>query len=511
MNQRERMIALIVGSALIVGLGLFAYMRISNSFEARQKQIKTLLKERSDRQKQIAVARKAQQRMKVYEEMALPANREFAASVYQSQLLSRIEDAGMVNVKITPSSGGSDRVAAFKQLTYTINCQGNLEQLVTLLHRFYSRNVLHRLRQLRVQPVANTKNLNLFVIVDGLSLATASNETQLTTTKSLRLEHGSLENYLKVISERNLFAPANHAPKIASIGTQRGTLDKSLSFTLKASDPDASDEVQFRLAEDVDLPGATIDPKSGAFQWTPKEKGDFEVTFIAYDNGVPARSDKQVVKISVSDPPPPPPDPPKPPPRLEFDHAKYTKLTAVIEERASERAGGKQRLQAWLLIQPSGETLRVYRGDSFTVGSLTATVSSIDARSISLDRDGKRRVVSLGQALTDATEKALPPPVVPADQAASGDPVAPADPDKPASEKTDASPAAAKDETAAKDGPEKSKPDESKAGDGKAQVEKPQEAKQGEKQPGDGKSPDSKPGNKPDGEKPDGEKPQCSA
>jgi len=496
MNQRERMIALIVGLAFVVGLGLFGYTRISSAFETRQKQIKTLLKERSDRQKQIAVARKAQQRMKVYEEMALPANREFAASVYQSQLLSRIEDAGMVNVKITPSSGGSDRVAAFKQLTYTINCQGTLEQLVTLLHRFYSRNVLHRLRQLRVQPVANTKNLNLFVIVDGLSLATASNETQLTKTKSLRLEHGSLENYQKVISERNLFAPANHAPKIASIGTQRATLDKSMSFTLKASDPDASDVVQFRLAEDVNLPGATIDPKSGAFQWTPKEKGDFEVTFIAYDNGVPARTDKQVVKISVSDPPPPPPDPPKPPPRIEFDHAKYTKLTAVIEERASERAGGKQRLQAWLLIQPTGETLRVYRGDSFTVGSLTATVSSIDARSISLDRDGKRRVVSLGQALTDATEKALPPPVAPADE------TAPADPEKPAAEKTDAAATAATEES------QKPKTDESKSGEGKTQDGKPEEGKSEEGKPGENPSGESKSGDGKSGDgKTDGDKP----
>ena len=43
MNQRERMIALIVGLAFVVGLGLFGYTRISSAFETRQKQIKTLL------------------------------------------------------------------------------------------------------------------------------------------------------------------------------------------------------------------------------------------------------------------------------------------------------------------------------------------------------------------------------------------------------------------------------------------------------------------------------------
>src|SRR5262249_13729956 len=50
-------------------------------------------------------------------------------------------------------------------------------------------------------------------------------------------------------------------------------------------------------------PGMTLDPNTGAFQWTPGElqDGTYPVTFAVSDNGAPARFDTQTVTLTVSE------------------------------------------------------------------------------------------------------------------------------------------------------------------------------------------------------------------
>ena len=151
------------------------------------------------------------------------------------------------------------------------------------------------------------------------------------------------------------------------------------------------DQVSYKLADDKPLPGAKLDPKSGQFLWTPKDKGEFEVTVIATDNGFPARSDHQTFKIAVADPPPPPPPPKK---KLDFDNAKHTVLTGITTDKQG-------RIQAWLLIKPTGETLFLHAGDKIDVGSIQGKVTHIGDRGAEIETEEKTFVVSIGQNLLD--------------------------------------------------------------------------------------------------------------
>ena len=96
----------------------------------------------------------------------------------------------------------------------------------------------------------------------------------------------------------------NEAPVLAAIGDQIVDEGSELTFTATATDPDTpANNLTFSL--DAGAPtGATIDPVSGVFNWTPTEAqgpGTFDVTVRVTDDGAPALDDSESITISVND------------------------------------------------------------------------------------------------------------------------------------------------------------------------------------------------------------------
>jgi hypothetical protein len=93
----------------------------------------------------------------------------------------------------------------------------------------------------------------------------------------------------------------NVAPVLNAIGNKSGNENAPISFTASASDADADQNLTFSLG--VGFPvGATINPTSGAFTWTPAEAdgpGVFSVTVRVTDDGTPAMSDFETISITV--------------------------------------------------------------------------------------------------------------------------------------------------------------------------------------------------------------------
>ena len=93
----------------------------------------------------------------------------------------------------------------------------------------------------------------------------------------------------------------NVAPKLAAIGHKTVDEETSLTFTAGATDSDLpANSLTYNLVDAP--PGATIDPATGAFSWTPSEAqgaGSYNVTFRVTDNGSPVLSAEETVTISV--------------------------------------------------------------------------------------------------------------------------------------------------------------------------------------------------------------------
>ena len=109
--------------------------------------------------------------------------------------------------------------------------------------------------------------------------------------------------------------PVNHPPVLRGVPaeTQSVSLGNSLTFQTTATDSDTADTLTFSLQGNVPS-GATIDPQTGAFAWTPlaAQLGPYTFAVRVTDNGTPNLFDERQVSISVADTMPPvitaPPD-----------------------------------------------------------------------------------------------------------------------------------------------------------------------------------------------------------
>jgi hypothetical protein len=107
-------------------------------------------------------------------------------------------------------------------------------------------------------------------------------------------------------------AVPNSPPILAPIADRTVTAGSTLTFTATAIDPDFNESLTFSL--DPGAPnGASIDPKTGVFTWTPPGGPlTAQVTVRVTDNGSPNLSDTATFTIAVN-PLPAPPGPVVPP------------------------------------------------------------------------------------------------------------------------------------------------------------------------------------------------------
>ncbi len=97
---------------------------------------------------------------------------------------------------------------------------------------------------------------------------------------------------------------ANQAPILAAIGNKSINEGRLLTFTASATDADLpANNLSFSLDSGAPA-GATINPSTGQFRWTPAEgtsSGDHTVTVRVTDDGVPSLDDFETITITVID------------------------------------------------------------------------------------------------------------------------------------------------------------------------------------------------------------------
>ena len=99
----------------------------------------------------------------------------------------------------------------------------------------------------------------------------------------------------------------NSAPVLNPIGNRAGAVGVPITFTATATDADVpANSLSFSL--DAGAPaGATIQPSTGVFAWTPGAAGDFPTTVRVTDNGAPPLSAFEAITITVGAAPNAPP------------------------------------------------------------------------------------------------------------------------------------------------------------------------------------------------------------
>jgi hypothetical protein len=248
--------------------------------------------------------------------------------------------------------------------------------------------------------------LELTINIDALSLKKAASADKLEPRPSDRLALKSPDAYYDVIVGRNKFGPRNNEPKLEIGGPLEIFVNRTADVTIKGVDPDPHDQVYVTLVQSPS-PDAKLDPLTGKLSWTPKEPGTYEFVVEGIDDGFPAKpSKREKFVLTVK------PQTPTAPKGLDFDHAKFTNLTAILTVDGQG--------EVWLHVRPTGQIVTLHKGDRFEIGSVKGTVAEIGEYDFTFDFEGKRRKLNKGEFLEQAQVVADQPQVAsPAKPAAS--------------------------------------------------------------------------------------------
>ncbi len=389
MTKREKILALGVAIVVVALLAQFGINRVRAGFKLKMNRITALSDEVTKKQKIVSDGFLAKQKMEAIAKKSLPKNSERAIARYREWLDQMINDSGIQSPQNLFIKSAVEK-NLYDAHHFQISGKGTLPQIVQLIYRFYEKDYLHRIRSMKISPErGQAYQLALVMEMDALSLDSASPTQPEPKEKSNRVAL-ALDDYRDRIVSRNLFSPANHPPALQKTVAVQVAKDSSLDFQASASDPDAGQKVQYELQGDAPK-GLSIDKSTGKLIWLPKELGEYNVTLLAKDDGIPSQMSMQTVSIKVIEPPPPieTKEPPK------FDVASQSFVNAFL-------TGSKGQPEVWIRSNTEDKTFQLKIGDDLNLGGVVGKVTAIGATYAEFETEGKRWIVGMDESLADA-------------------------------------------------------------------------------------------------------------
>lgn len=388
MTQRERFLAILVGGLMVVGAIWWGLGKYRSAIKSRNNEIERLTMQSQQLNEQQLQGEYANRQMGEYMVRSLPGNVEIAQSKYQQWLISIVQANNISLPKVDPNPsrmiGG-----LYQQLGFKVSGNADIASLVGLLHSFYAKDYLHRIRDLSVRA-AKTGGFNVELTIDAIALATAPDDLPEPGDRSWRVD-SDLAAYRTPILNRNFFQPPNQAPRYDGNTTIEAIVARETPAPLTFKD-DEGNKLSYELVEGP-TQWVSINAENGTLKINSEEKREFEITVRATDDGYPARTSEQTLTVKVVDPPPPPaPEPEK----LKFDDATQTVLTALVQ--------GRDEWTAWMHVRTRDTTLRLRVGDEFEVGSLKGEVVEVTPRYVMLEIDGRRFSLKPAGNLSEAAK-----------------------------------------------------------------------------------------------------------
>lgn len=394
MNSRERLLLITIVLFGVGMIGIYAYTSMTAAVAQRKTNLETIENQIAQQQITMRSGANATRNIAKLQERSLPADKQQAGSMYQTWLLDLVESSGLRNSSVIPTTRNA-RAGFYSPLSFKIDGEANLEEVVALLHGFYSSNDLHRINRLTLKPIPSSESRMLDVAATVEAIILPNNKrTEVGNLPSDRLGDVTLSDYREAILNRNAFSDPNEAPKMAVVSDKTAYRDERFTLEVSADDNDERDTLSFRLEGDVPE-GMEIDEKDGTLKWYPEENGEFEVRVAVVDDGTPSLSDYIDFTITVKDPPvrvaDDNDDEPKKP---EFDEAEFAYVIGTVSNGPNQ--------EIWLKIRTTGKLLRLSIGDRVSVGTVDGVIDQIGDKDVLIRTDDGDLRIRVGQSLKAA-------------------------------------------------------------------------------------------------------------
>ncbi len=260
-NRREKILALSAGGLVFVMLAWFLLFfgdsRSSTQLRAKAVQLREDL---AKKQKSLAAALLEAKQLADWQKRALPSNYTLAQSLYRNWLSELAGRSNFQKLTIVSSDDHTLRKAV-TSISFTLNCRATLGDVTKFLYEFYSAGHLHQIRSLTLKPVENSRELDVGMTIQALSLPDADRKDQLTKEPGHGLKLASIDDYRGAIAKRDLFTPFREArPQVAD-----NSLDMArFVFVTGFTEVDGARQVW-------------IQDRTAGKLWTLSEGGEFQV------------------------------------------------------------------------------------------------------------------------------------------------------------------------------------------------------------------------------------------
>ena len=318
MSDREKLLGIGVVGLLVV-FGLFmGFNMVKGTFDRQDTRLQSVTNQINLARTQNNINKKARDRFYQYKKRALPMA-QHAQVDYGIWLSKQLEESGLkVDSQLPQPSRSADD--AYAQMSFRVNGEGTLDQLVSFLDKFYRTDHLHRVSKLLVTPQEG-KTVKIGVTIDALQMTDLDpklvkqlsperewSEEELTELTA-RFDVGQqaedrlplpVDAYNAAITQRNLFAPGNKPPKFEKLAKDPETeAGERISISIKATDPDDGDKLKFELLEGAPEWAKISD--SGRFSGRPQEVGSYDIMVKVTDDAVSAKSDEMKFTVVVKE------------------------------------------------------------------------------------------------------------------------------------------------------------------------------------------------------------------
>jgi hypothetical protein len=386
MTQRERYLSILVGGLLVGVVIWWGFGKYRTALRLRNNQITMLQNDQQRLVEQQLQGEYANRQMGEYMVRSLPGNPERAQSRYQQWLLGMVQANKLSKALVDPNSSRSIS-GLYQLIDFRVRGNTDLPNLINLLHAFYAKDYLHRIRDLSIRE-SKEGDYSIEMSIDVIAFLSAPNDLPVRDETSWRVD-ADVAAYLDPIMNRNLYEPPNGAPDYTGREEVEAYVGRDTPVPLTFKDPEGH-PMRYEFAEPPP-DYVRLDSNSGTLRIESKEKHEFEVFVRAIDSGYPRRTTEKKLLVKVVDPPPPPV-------KQEFDDSTQTVLTALVQ--------GRDEWTAWMHVRTRDKTLRLKVGDGFEIGSLKGQVVGVTARYVTLEIDGRRFELKPAGNLSEAARRA---------------------------------------------------------------------------------------------------------
>src|SRR5437016_3040900 len=201
MTKRERVLALGLGTAVVLGGMAFVFYRAFWSpLQELDANIVTLQQDVETKEDRVRKIEEAKGRLERWRQLSLPSEIDFSRREYEIYLSDLLRQSGFTpGFTIMPKSAErSSQVIATKgpiywRLPYTVQARGSLANLVEMLEQFYRTSLLHQVKRLSISRPSTLgtqpqpTELDIHMTVEALIVAGAENRPWLLPGVARRL------------------------------------------------------------------------------------------------------------------------------------------------------------------------------------------------------------------------------------------------------------------------------------------------------------------------------------